>query len=615
MTTFKAISAGSATSSSAVFWAQSDQSVNARLVYGETQHGLKRGYRSLINISSDPNADNTLKTSLTGLKPGTVYSYQFSTPEGTNSAQGTVKTAPDSGAVTGVRFGFSGCASARYAPYNSLADIPGQRLDFFVMLGDAAYEDSYNYRTGDPRSRSPEAPVPFDPANPGVSSNSRIARAVTGMAGKYQDNLDPTVGNLAPLYRSQGVLSAYDNHEMVDMALETGGAPRSVVSAYLDDGGSQAFREGGNFDRTNTNNLIFNRSGNFLNKSLEHRAMVDTWLRYMPIASPELHVTPADPRTDATYKLYNAQQWGKNALFINVDDRSYRDAKLTQLKPSGSGFDESDYAGTDADNQPITESTIDTATDAAQRTVLGATQLAWLKQTLLDSQKAGTTWKFISLSSPIDITGRQADGKDLLAVNAGGTWIDAKSWWGNYRYERNELLRFIANNGIKNVVFLATDDHEARINEVSYAPDNVAIDDLTNYRPLEGAISVVSSPIGAIRPDSFSKADLLTLSEELTKNYLSRNLDPIGLRAGFPGLVSLKRQPVGTHTQADVNNPKAIDFWSPNTFNYGLMDVNTSGQLTVSIRGIEAYARGAWPAIAGPESVSEILSFTLNPLV
>jgi hypothetical protein len=37
---------------------------------------------------------------------------------------------------------------------------------------------------------------------------------------------------------------------------------------------------------------------------------------------------PADPRTNGTRQLYFAQRWGKNAIFINTDCRSYRDIRM-----------------------------------------------------------------------------------------------------------------------------------------------------------------------------------------------------------------------------------------------------------------------------------------------
>src|SRR4029453_1824886 len=53
--------------------------------------------------------------------------------------------------------------------------------------------------------------------------------------------------------------------------------------------------------------------------------------------------------------------------------------------------------------------------DNPDRTMLGATQLAWLEQTLLDAEQAGTTWKFINISDPIDQIG--PIGGNLTLVN------------------------------------------------------------------------------------------------------------------------------------------------------------------------------------------------------
>jgi len=66
---------------------------------------------------------------------------------------------------------------------------------------------------------------------------------------------------------------------------------------------------------------------------------------------------------------FSRSNGGANAIFINTDTRTYRDIRL---KTAGSAAD-------------------DTGTRAAtpNRTVMGATQLAWLEQTLLSAQKRG----------------------------------------------------------------------------------------------------------------------------------------------------------------------------------------------------------------------------------
>ena len=179
-----------------------------------------------------------------------------------------------------------------------------------------------------------------------------------------------------------------------------------------------------------------NTTGAFINKTAEFKNIERAYLEYQPVRE-KIISAPNDPRTDNTQQLFFAQQWGKNSIFVNVDSRTYRDVRLNKA-------DGKDDTGARADNP--------------NRTLLGATQLSWLKKTLLDAQTAGTPWKFVTTSDPIDQIGAVGSGDD------GG-----KSWFGGYRAERNELLKFIADNGIKNVVFLATDDHLLRIDELTYS--------------------------------------------------------------------------------------------------------------------------------------------------
>ena len=145
-------------------------------------------------------------------------------------------------------------------------------------------------------------------------------------------------------------------------------------------------------------------------------------------------------RSDGTPQLYFAQQWGANCIYIQTDDRSYRDIRLA--KPGNSG--------------PIDD--IGPRADNPNRTMLGATQLQWLKSTLEQAQRDGIPWKFVAISSPIDevgkasATGKLSDGQPDRSQSP-----DGKSWWGGYRSERNQLLKFIADNHIEHVVFLTTD--------------------------------------------------------------------------------------------------------------------------------------------------------------
>jgi 3-phytase/alkaline phosphatase D len=79
-------------------------------------------------------------------------------------------------------------------------------------------------------------------------------------------------------------------------------------------------------------------------------------------------------------------QSGKDR-FISVHDRTDRDIGLRKVSGSSTADDTADRV------------------DNLARTMLGATELAWLEQTLLTARQHGQTWKLVALSSPIDQLG------------------------------------------------------------------------------------------------------------------------------------------------------------------------------------------------------------------
>ena len=101
------------------------------------------------------------------------------------------------------------------------------------------------------------------------------------------------------------------------------------------------------------------------------------------------------------------------------------------------------------------------------------------------------------------------------------------------------------------------------------------------------------------------------MANRYSNAFTKAGLKPIGLSQGLSNLVSLKRSGLSNYT-ADVKNPKLVDFWSPDTHNYGMVDVNSSGQLTASIRGIAPTTENQFPTTV--PTVNEILSVTLNPV-
>jgi hypothetical protein len=303
--------------------------------------------------------------------------------------------------------------------------------------------------------------------------------------------------------------------------------------------------------------------------------------------------------------------------------------------------------------------------------MLGATQLAWLEQTLLDAQHGPPTWKFINISDPIDeigpiggsltlvnpptaaeygllgnitsimttadssgttvtvagtvglVVGQPVSGTNvppnttIASITTTGTTFalnhtpvmpipssttltlsgaastyspvtndGGKSWMGGYRAERNALLKFIADNEILNVVFLATDDHQNRINELLYSPTGQTADQST-YVKVPYCFEIVCGPLGATGPDlisnhSFSLAK--KLADSIANAESAAAIEPIGL-AGYPGLRNVTR--LGDPAADTLRQP--ADFYSPDTFNYNVLDVSADGKtLTVTSYGINS---------------------------
>jgi alkaline phosphatase D len=135
------------------------------------------------------------------------------------------------------------------------------------------------------------------------------------------------------------------------------------------------------------------------------------FLDYTPIASAE----------ETPDRLYRSFRWGKNAEVFILDTRQYRDPNFA----------------VDSDANP--------------KTMLGAAQLAWLKNALAASD---ARWKVIVSSVPMSIpTGfPPSNGRD--------GWANYDQNTG-YEHELLDILRFMRDHGINDSVWITTDVHFA----------------------------------------------------------------------------------------------------------------------------------------------------------
>jgi alkaline phosphatase D len=180
----------------------------------------------------------------------------------------------------------------------------------------------------------------------------------------------------------------------------------------------------------------FDQNAALINETELFRNGVQVFHEFNPIRE-ERYGSTGDPRTAKKVKLYRYRRFGNDAAIFMLDARSFRDEELANiLNPFAKRR-----------IQEFVEDSFD-----PDRTMLGRVQFDDLVRDLSDAQRRGITWKFIMVPEPI---------QNLSPIAAGDRFE-------GYAYERTQLLHFIHETGITNVVFVTADIHSTFINNLTY---------------------------------------------------------------------------------------------------------------------------------------------------
>lgn len=285
----------------------------------------------------------------------------------------------------------------------------------------------------------------------------------------------------ADLRASTSILAAIDDHDIRDDV--AGGAPASSDPK----------------GRFGTGDVSINDTELFKNG-------LQAFQEYNPLRD-EFYGETGEERTANKRKLYRYNTYGSDAAIFLLDTRSFRDANLPPV------FDET--------NQAKVQEFLTNSFDP-NRTLLGQQQLADLKQDLLFAHNNGITWKFILIPEPI-----QNLGIPVAYDRAEG-----------FAAERTQLLRFIKENGIQNVVFISADFHGTAVNNLTYqeAPDAAqipvdAFDIMTSpvafYQPF-GPTTVRFSRLTPEQKATYDALRTMEEKDEFIRNLVDARLTPFG---------------------------------------------------------------------------------------
>ncbi|MFL6484756.1 MAG: alkaline phosphatase D family protein [Nitrososphaera sp.] len=428
------IASGDVTDKSAIIWSR----VNNQSAQMNVEYDTNANFTDPLSKTAQANSttDFTAHTKLDGLKPDTQYYYRVwftdsdlysdtnnSIPSSSadlsstssnivaeRAEVGTFRTAPSSNMTTnnssdtsfiwsGDLGGQSYCRNTAEEGYRIFKSMQSLKPDFFIANGDMIYADGTCPAHG---------PVFFNNTSNQNSSWANIP-------GDFKSIADPSVdwNNLTEV---RSIFMDHWKYNRNDTYFKDFLKNTSMYSQWDDHDVINDF--GAKWPYWNLFNIDRQGYPNIVSESR------NAFLFYSPLDSSDNNnnYTANDPEK----RIYRSFNWGKDLDLFIIDARSYRSQNHLADTPDGN------------------------------KTMLGKEQLQWLKEELSNSN---ATWKVISSDVPISIpTGSNTSilGRDGWA---NGNETNNYSYYTGFESELRDILGFIDNQQIKNVVFITTDVH------------------------------------------------------------------------------------------------------------------------------------------------------------
>ncbi len=303
---------------------------------------------------------------------------------------------------------------------------------------------------------------------------------------------------------------------------------------------------------------------------------LQAFFEYNPIRETFYGETGED-RTANERQIYRFNTYGSDAATMVLDNRSFRDQALTEP--------------TDITDQ-VQVGTYLAQTFDPTRTMLSRPQLTDLKNDLLQADQDGITWKFVMVPEPIQNLGV----------------LGSADRFEGYAAERTEILKFINDNDIDNVVFVAADIHGTLVNNLTYQDGvgqpqiatnafEVTTGSVAYSEPFGQTIAQLATDLGLIDAQTKLFYDSLPIAPDLTDSEVPDDKDDF-LEAQINAQLNLLGyDPVGLDNNLAIAdgliNATLLqgDYAAAHTFGWTEFDIDPVTQkLTVTTYGIEAYA-------------------------
>ncbi len=312
----------------------------------------------------------------------------------------------------------------------------------------------------------------------------------------------------------------------------------------------------------------FDNTGAFINETLLYGNALQAFQEYNPLRD-EFYGATGDPRTANKRRLYRFNTYGSDAAVFILDMRSFRDEQLPLADPT--------------DPTQVLAFLVDSLNDTS-RTMLGKQQLADLKADLQQAQAEGFTWKFILVPGAIQNLGI----------------FHAEDRYEGYAAERTALLRFVNQNEIDNVVFIAAGLHGTIVNNLTYqamlfepqiptGAFEVIVGPVAIYPPFGPAVIDLAEGYGLITPEERATYEAMSRDDkdEFIRQLVDEKLldplgyDPVGLDGSGIKATLLQGNYVDAHTYGWTEFEIGQGTQVLTVTNYGI-DLYTEAELTAN---------------------------------
>ena len=490
------VASGDPRPSSVVIWTHvAPEAVLGEPVLLTAEVALEEGFETLVLQESFPvsaASDHTLRVVVEDLQPDTFYFYRFLVGISMASPTGRTRTAPALDDTREINFAVVNCQDRTHGFYSAyrqlinddIAAAPERRIRFVLHLGDFIYE------TGNDPLQQPLDPL-FNPITGGLIDQNGDARQLDpfpdGATTAGGITYASTLADYRHLYKQYladpdlreararwPFICIWDDHEFTDDAWQSEANYSNVGPGSSTDEPSQRRKVAANQAWSEYIPMDFsNLEG--MDRDLHHThdfTSVEVEDRPNTAVDDDNLADNEDNRNAlASLSIYRSLRFGRLLNLVLTDNRSYRSDHAVPEDISGNEpvflsprvamplelVRQLDAGSTANNDQPLPLIFIghliaNPRRDAPPGTMLGARQKQWWKETLLRSDARWTIW---ANSVPLM---RFLINASALNLGVPDLILTADTWDG-YPHERNELMRFLVENRINNVVSVAGDVH------------------------------------------------------------------------------------------------------------------------------------------------------------